>query len=78
LFICFFVTEIGGAAHAVQADTASSADVDRLFAETKRIYGRVDIVIANAGKRSLYHQPTTVCGCATVLVLNMLYMSTYE
>jgi 3-oxoacyl-[acyl-carrier protein] reductase len=25
-----------------------SADVDRLFSETKRIYGRVDIVVANA------------------------------
>lgn len=43
------ITSSGGAAIAVQADASISADVDRLFAETKRIYGRVDIVVANAG-----------------------------
>jgi 3-oxoacyl-[acyl-carrier protein] reductase len=43
------ITTSGGAAIAVQADAASSTDVDRLFAEAKRVYGRVDIVVANAG-----------------------------
>lgn len=43
------ITTSGGAAIAVQADASSSTDVDRLFAEAKRVYGRVDIVVANAG-----------------------------
>lgn len=37
-----------GDAIAIQADTSKSSDVDRLFAETKRLFGGVDIVIANA------------------------------
>ena len=43
------ITSTGGSAVAVQADASSSTDVDRLFSEAKRIYGRVDIVVANAG-----------------------------
>lgn len=43
------ITSTGGAATAIQADASSSTDVDRLFSEAKRIYGRVDIVVANAG-----------------------------
>jgi len=39
----------GGTAEAVQADTGTVKGVDHLFAEAKRLYGRVDIVIANAG-----------------------------
>jgi 3-oxoacyl-[acyl-carrier protein] reductase len=38
-----------GSATAIQADISSSTDVDRLFAETKRIFGRIDIVVANSG-----------------------------
>jgi 3-oxoacyl-[acyl-carrier protein] reductase len=34
---------------AVQADVSKSAEVDRLFAEAKRAFGRIDIVIANSG-----------------------------
>jgi 3-oxoacyl-[acyl-carrier protein] reductase len=43
------ISSTGGSAVAVQADASSSTDVDRLFSEAKRIYGRVDIVVANAG-----------------------------
>src|SRR4051812_5741418 len=46
------VTEIvsqGGKAIAVQADVAKKADIDRLFAETKKAYGAVDILVNNAG-----------------------------
>jgi 3-oxoacyl-[acyl-carrier protein] reductase len=38
-----------GTAAAVQADVSKSSDVDRLFSETKRLFGKVDIVVANSG-----------------------------
>lgn len=38
-----------GRAVAIKADTTQSNEVDFLFAETKRIFGRIDIVIANTG-----------------------------
>jgi 3-oxoacyl-[acyl-carrier protein] reductase len=40
---------VGGSASSVQGDVSSSSDVDRLFAEAKRLYGRIDIVVANSG-----------------------------
>ena len=43
------ITRLGGAAMAVQADVAKVADIERLFAATLHAYGRVDIVVANAG-----------------------------
>jgi 3-oxoacyl-[acyl-carrier protein] reductase len=39
----------GGSATILQADVSKASDVDRLFSETKRIYGRIDIVVANSG-----------------------------
>lgn len=39
----------GGKAVAVQADLAKEADIRRLFAETKKAFGGVDILINNAG-----------------------------
>ncbi len=39
----------GGKAIAVQADVARSADVKRLFAETKRTFDKLDILVNNAG-----------------------------
>jgi 3-oxoacyl-[acyl-carrier protein] reductase len=39
----------GGKAIAVQGDVSKSADVDRLFAETKKAFGAVDILVNNAG-----------------------------
>jgi 3-oxoacyl-[acyl-carrier protein] reductase len=39
----------GGTATAIQADVSKVADIDRLFAKTIEQYGRVDIVVANAG-----------------------------
>lgn len=39
----------GGKAVAVQADIAQKADVERLFAETQRIFGTLDILVNNAG-----------------------------
>src|SRR5215831_14657079 len=43
------ITRLGGVATAVQADVSKVADIDRLFATTIERYGRVDIVVANAG-----------------------------
>jgi 3-oxoacyl-[acyl-carrier protein] reductase len=39
----------GGKAVAVQADVAKKADIDRLFAETKKSFGKVDVLVNNAG-----------------------------
>ena len=39
----------GGQAVAVQADLAKAADVTRLFAEAKTAFGRVDVLVNNAG-----------------------------
>lgn len=39
----------GGKAIAVQANIAKEADIRRLFAEAKRAFGRVDVLVNNAG-----------------------------
>lgn len=38
-----------GKAIAVQGDVAKAADIKRLFIETKKVFGQVDIVVNNAG-----------------------------
>jgi 3-oxoacyl-[acyl-carrier protein] reductase len=43
------ITGKGGKAMAVQADVAKKADIERLFAETKKAYGAIDILVNNAG-----------------------------
>jgi len=43
------ITGAGGKAVAVQADVAKKADIDRLFAETKKAFTRLDILVNNAG-----------------------------
>jgi 3-oxoacyl-[acyl-carrier protein] reductase len=39
----------GGKAIAVQADVSKAADVQRLFAETKKAFGPLDVLVNNAG-----------------------------
>lgn len=39
----------GGKAIAVQGDVAKAQDVRRLFAETKKAFGRLDVLVNNAG-----------------------------
>jgi len=39
----------GGNAIAVQGDVAKAADVQRIFAETKKAFGRLDVLVNNAG-----------------------------
>jgi 3-oxoacyl-[acyl-carrier protein] reductase len=43
------ITAAGGKAVAVQGDVAKPADVQRLFAETKKAFGGVDVLVNNAG-----------------------------
>lgn len=43
------ITREGGRAVAVKANLANQAEIDRLFAETKKAYGTVDILVNNAG-----------------------------
>jgi 3-oxoacyl-[acyl-carrier protein] reductase len=43
------ITARDGKAVAVQADVAKKADVQRLFAQTKAAFGRLDVLVNNAG-----------------------------
>jgi 3-oxoacyl-[acyl-carrier protein] reductase len=43
------ITKAGGKAIAVQGSVAVAADVIRLFEETKKAYGKVDVLVNNAG-----------------------------
>jgi 3-oxoacyl-[acyl-carrier protein] reductase len=39
----------GGKAAAIHGDVAKAGDVERLFAETKRAFGQIDVLVNNAG-----------------------------
>jgi 3-oxoacyl-[acyl-carrier protein] reductase len=43
------ITGKGGRAVAVQADVSRPADIKRLFAEAKKAFGRLDVLVNNAG-----------------------------
>jgi len=43
------ITKAGGKAASVQGDVSKQADIDRLFAESKKAFGTVDILVNNAG-----------------------------
>jgi len=43
------ITGKGGKAVAVQGDVSKAADVQRLFAETKQAFGKLDVLVNNAG-----------------------------
>jgi len=43
------ITGSGGKAVAVQGDVAKAADVERVFAETKKAFGKLDVLVNNAG-----------------------------
>src|SRR5687767_157039 len=43
------IQKSGGKAVAVEGDLAKRADVQRLFAETKKVFGRLDVLVNNAG-----------------------------
>ena len=43
------ITDNGGRAIAVKANLSKKAEIDQLFAETKKAFGQVDILVNNAG-----------------------------
>src|SRR5271163_4654117 len=43
------ITNAGGKAVAVQGDVSKKADITRLFAEAKKVFGQLDILVNNAG-----------------------------
>jgi len=43
------ITSNGGKAIAVQGSVAKAADVERIFSETKKAFGKVDVLVNNAG-----------------------------
>ena len=43
------ITSRGGKAIAVQGDVSQGADVKRLFSETKKAFGKLDVLVNNAG-----------------------------
>src|SRR6266567_2115495 len=43
------ITALGGKAIAVQGDVAKTEDIEHLFAEANKVFGRLDILINNAG-----------------------------
>src|SRR6516165_4863458 len=43
------IADKGGKAIAVHANVAKKADIERLFAETKKAFGRLDVLVNNAG-----------------------------
>lgn len=43
------ITGRGGKALAVQGDVSKASDVQRIFAETKRAFGKLDVLVNNAG-----------------------------
>jgi 3-oxoacyl-[acyl-carrier protein] reductase len=43
------IKAMGAKVIAVQADVSKVADIERLFAEAKKAFGKIDIVVANAG-----------------------------
>ena len=42
------ITKSGGKAFAVQGDVSKAADVQRIFAETKKAFGHLDVLVNNA------------------------------
>jgi 3-oxoacyl-[acyl-carrier protein] reductase len=49
------IKHLGGTAIAVQADVSKVADIERLFAASLEKFGRLDIVVANAGVELVDH-----------------------
>lgn len=47
--VCDKVKALGGRGHAVQADIALTADRQRLVDETLAVFGRIDLLVNNAG-----------------------------
>ena len=51
------IFKCGGRALAVQADASKQSDLERLFAETKKDFGRLDILVADLGRPLALDRP---------------------
>lgn len=51
------IRSAGGRAHGVVADMARIEDIDRLFDETMRVFGPLNILVNNAGTRDTHGSP---------------------
>ncbi len=47
------IKEMGGEAFAMQADVSKREDVEKLIAETATRFGRLDVLVNNAGAQAL-------------------------
>jgi glucose 1-dehydrogenase len=66
------IRQVGGKAVAVGADVSQEDDVARLFAEAVRAFGRVDILVANAGlQRDAAVADMSLADWRTVLEVNL-------
>ena len=43
------IRQLGRRAHVIQADAAKRGDIQRMFAEAIRVFGRIDVLVNNAG-----------------------------
>ena len=64
------ITGKGGKAVAVQGDVSNASDVQRLFAETKRAFGKLDVLVNNMRastslRRSARSPRSSSTGCST-------------
>jgi 3-oxoacyl-[acyl-carrier protein] reductase len=52
--VCKIIEDFNNGAKAIsiQADVSKVAEIDRLFAESKRAFGKIDIVMSNSGAES--------------------------
>jgi 3-oxoacyl-[acyl-carrier protein] reductase len=46
--VCLQVRQAGGNAHAIKADVRDEAEIDRMVSEVEDVFGRVDVLVANA------------------------------
>lgn len=68
------IRQAGGEAIAAQCDVTSPSDVQALYAATRAAYGRLDIVIANAGANSAPSplEESDIEGWARTIEVNLL------
>src|ERR1043166_6179375 len=69
------ISKRGGKAIAIQASVAKKADVERLFAEAEKAFGKIDIVINNAGVYEFVPlEEVTEAQCHRMFDVNVLGM----
>jgi 3-oxoacyl-[acyl-carrier protein] reductase len=66
------IRQLGGRAHIIRADVSQRADVKRLFAEAAAAFGKIDILINNAGiNKRCWFEETTDEDWDTIMAINL-------